>query len=178
MDPIGIVPLFLSLTEGMNSRARRRAVILTMLTSLIGSLVFLFVGKGIFAFIGISVNDFKIAGGVILLLIALDMVLTGKEREEHWDRSVGVVPLGIPLIVGPALITTLLILTDTHTVHWVLAALLANLAILAFVLAYSRYISRILGVGGMTAFGKIIGLFLAAIAVMMIRVGIQGAFGL
>lgn len=178
IDPLGVIPIYLTMTEGMAPRDMRRIISLTMATALVGALAFLFLGKGIFVFLGISVHDFKIAGGIILLLIALDMVLSGKEREEKLDHSIGVVPLGVPLIVGPASITTLLILNDSHSLIWVLAALAANLIIVAVIFIYSRHIARILGTGGMTALSKIIGLFLAAIAVMMMRVGIQGAFKL
>jgi multiple antibiotic resistance protein len=176
VDPIGIIPVYLGVTEGMASRELRRVIGYTIATAVLFSALFLFLGKGIFVFIGISENDFKIAGGIILLLISLDMVLSGHEREQRWDRTVGVVPLGVPLIVGPASITTLLIQIDSFPLWIVLASLVANLAIVAGVFIYSRVIARVLGTGGMTALSKIVGLFLAAIAVMMMRVGIQGAF--
>lgn len=178
IDPLGVIPLYLAMTKGMKKREVARVIVMTIATALCLALAFLFLGKGIFNFMGISVNDFKIAGGVILLLIALNMVLTGKEGKQVWDRTVGVVPLGVPLIVGPASITTLLIQIDSHAIQWVIASLVANLAIVALVFIFSGYIARALGVSAMTAFSKIIGLFLAAIAVMMMRVGIQGAFGI
>lgn len=176
IDPLGVIPLYLGLTEGMPPREVKKVVVLTMTTALALALLFLFLGKSIFLFLGISVDDFKIAGGIILLLIALDMVLSGKARDERWDRTVGIVPLGVPLIVGPASITTLLILLDSHKLVWVISSLVANLIIVALIFIFSRYIARALGTSGMTAMSKIIGLFLAAIAVMMMRVGIQGAF--
>ena len=177
IDPLGVIPLYLGMTKGMDAKETRRVILLTMLTAGTLALAFLFLGKGIFTFIGISVNDFKIAGGIILLLIALKMVLSGHEgQQQGWDRSVGVVPLGVPLIVGPASITTMLILADAHGLPMTLASLAANLAIVALVFIFSRAIARALGEGGMTALSKIVGLFLAAIAVMMMRVGIQGAF--
>ena len=177
IDPLGVIPLYLGMTKGMDARETRRVIALTMLTAGTLALAFLFLGKGIFTFIGISVNDFKIAGGIILLLIALKMVLSGHEgQDKGWDRSVGVVPLGVPLIVGPASITTMLILSDQHGLVPTLASLAANLLIVALVFIFSRAIAKVLGEGGMTALSKIVGLFLAAIAVMMMRVGIQGAF--
>jgi len=178
IDPLGVIPIYLGLTEGMAPREMRRVIALTMLTAIVFAVAFLILGKGIFTFLGISVHDFKIAGGIILLLIALDMVLSGKEREVKLDHAVGIVPLGVPLIVGPASITTLLMQVDSHALQWVIASLVANLVIVALVFIYSRYIARALGAGGMTALSKIVGLFLAAIAVMMMRVGIQGAFKL
>lgn len=176
IDPLGVIPMYISLTEGMAPRETRRVISFTIFTALCFALAFLLLGKGIFIFLGISVHDFKIAGGVILLLIALDMVLRGKERDERMDHTVGIVPLGVPLIVGPGSVTTLLIQIDSYEIYWVVAGLVANLAIVALVFVYSRLIARALGPGGMTALSKIVGLFLVAIAVMMIRVGIQGAF--
>ena len=178
VDPLGLIPIYLGFTEGMAPREVRRVIVLTIISALAAALAFVFLGKGIFVFLGISEDDFKIAGGIILLLIALDMVLTGKEREQRWDRTVGVVPLGVPLIVGPASITTMLIQIDTYALYWVLAGLVANLIIVALVFVHSRYIAKALGSGGMRAISKIIGLFLAAIAVMMMRLGIKGAFGI
>jgi len=177
IDPLGVIPLYLGMTEGMTPSQIRRVVSLTMATALTLALAFLFLGKWVFVFLGISVDDFKIAGGIILLLVALKMVLSGHESEKViWDQTVGVVPLGVPLIVGPASITTMLILSDTHGLVPTFASLIANLVIVALVFAFSRAIARVLGTGGMTALSKIVGLFLAAIAVMMMRVGIQGAF--
>lgn len=179
IDPLGVIPLYLGMTSGMTKGEIRRVIFLTMATALTLALAFLFLGKGIFIFLGISVDDFKIAGGIILLLIALKMVLSGHEVEKTlWDKTVGVVPLGVPLIVGPASITTMLILSDSHGLAYTLAGLIANLFIVALVFVFSRSIARVLGDGGMVALSKIVGLFLAAIAVMMMRVGIQGAFGI
>lgn len=178
VDPLGIIPVYLGMTEGMAPRELKRVILYTLATAVIAAAGFLLLGKGIFVFLGISSDDFKIAGGIILLLIALDMVLSGHEREKRWERTIGIVPLGVPLIVGPASITTLLIQIETYRIYYVIAGLAANLGIVALVFVYSRYIARVLGTSGMTALSKIIGLFLAAIAVMMIRVGIQGAFGL
>lgn len=178
IDPLGAIPIYLGLTEGMARRETMRVIVTTIATALVFTMAFMFLGKGIFVFMGISVDDFKIAGGIILLLIALDMVLRGRERDERWDRTIGVVPLGVPLIAGPAVITTLLIQIDSYQIYWVLAGLIANLAIVMLVFTYSRYIAGVLGTGGMRAMSKIIGLFLAAIAVMMMRVGIRGAFGI
>lgn len=177
IDPLGVIPLYLGMTKDMERRETRRVIVLTMATAATLGLAFLFLGKGIFTFLGISVNDFKIAGGIVLLLIALKMVLAGHEgQEQGWDRSVGVVPLGVPLIVGPASITTMLIIADTHGLPMTLASFVANLIVVALVFIFSKAIAKVLGEGGMKALSKIVGLFLVAIAVMMMRVGIQGAF--
>jgi len=179
IDPLGAVPLYLGLTEGMPAKEARRVIALTVSAALALALAFLFLGKGIFSFLGISENDFKIGGGIILLIIALKMVLEGHGGlGERSDRAVGIVPLGVPLIVGPASITTLLMQIDAHPFGHVLASLMANMAVVVVVFMLGRRIADSLGDNGMRALSKIIGLFLAAIAVMMIRVGLQEAFGL
>lgn len=178
IDPLGIIPVYLGLTKRMSPHEIRRVIAFTIATALALALLFVFLGREFFIFLGISEHDFKIAGGIILLLIALDMVLRGKEREERWDRTIGVVPLGVPLIVGPASLTTLLMQVSIYSLNWVLLSLVVNLAIIAIVFIFSPVIARVLGTSGMNAMSRIVGLFLTAIAVMMIRVGIQGAFGI
>jgi multiple antibiotic resistance protein len=85
--------------------------------------------------------------------------------------------LGTPLIIGPAALTTILILLDRHGASWTLASLLANLAVVWIVFAYAAIVSRFLGTAGLKALSKVISLFLAAIAIMMIRLGLSGIVG-
>lgn len=178
VDPLGIIPVYLGMTEGMERPALRKIIIYTVSAAAALAFAFLLLGRWIFVFIGISEYDFKIAGGVILLLVSLDMVLSGHERAQRMDQSIGIVPLGVPLIIGPASITTLLIQVDAYPIGFVIGSLAANLLVVAIVFIFSRHIARLLGNSGMKALSKLVGLFLAAIAIMMMRVGIQGAFGI
>ena len=115
----------------------------------------------------------KVAGGLLLLVFAIqDLVIGGKPRRTRTTGLVGVVPLGIPLITGPAVLTTTLLVARQHGQAWTLVALVANLAIVLVVLRGSDRIMRIVGPGGAVAAGKIASLFLATIGVMMIRVGV------
>jgi len=133
---------------------------------------FLFVGKGIFVTLGISVPDFLVAGGVLLLIVAI-LIMLGFERLGHWPKEeVGVVPLGTPLIAGPAVLTTMLILLDAHGVVPTLLSFLLNMALMWWMLAKADLLIQKLGVGGTRAISRINGLLLAAIAVMMMRRGI------
>ena len=175
MDIIGAIPIYIALTEKLDVRRRRKLLLTSVLSALAFATLFILLGKGVFVFLGISVNDFKIAGGIILVLLALDMVLQGEPRYQAAEH-VGIVPLGVPLLVGPAVITTLLIQMDTYPVHYVVLGLVTNLILVFITFRYSRKIAGMLGKNGLAAAAKIIGLFLVAIGVMMIRVGIKSAF--
>lgn len=173
MDPIGIAPIFLSMTREFPRRDRNRIMRHSILTAVFISLAFLLAGRWIFQILGIRLADFQIAGGILLLVIAiLDLVHSAKE-ERQLDKSIGVVPIGIPLMIGPAALTTLMMLDSQHPFPSVVSALLLNICIMVVVLFYANLAERVVGINGMRAFSKIISLFLAAIAVMFIRVGIQ-----
>lgn len=172
VDTAGNIPLFLGLTEGMSSKKRKKVIWQACWTALVVSLIFILLGKWIFTFLNITTSDFKIAGGLILLFIAVTGILPFSHSEKL--EGVGVVPLGVPLMMGPAALTTLLIQVDLYPVLWVTTALITNIIISFFAFFYSCPIARVFGINGMKALSKVISLFLAAIAVMMIRVGIQG----
>ncbi|MDO8526702.1 MAG: MarC family protein [Deltaproteobacteria bacterium] len=173
MDPIGIMPLFLGLTSDMPKRDRQNVLNQSVLTAFLVSLLFLLAGQAIFKVIGIQLADFQIAGGILLLVLAVIDLVNPSKVERRPDRSVGVVPIGIPLIMGPAALTTLMVLGNQFPFHWVAIALFVNLVIITASLYYANYAEKLLGINGMQAFSKIISLFLAAIAVMFIRVGLQ-----
>lgn len=180
MDAIGVLPILLPLTQDMKVSERRRVTRLAMLTALGLGLGFVAVGKGIFLFLGIEVADFLIAGGLILFLLAAKDLITGKMVEAQASVGadmIGVVPLGTPLVVGPAVLTTLLILIDLYSIVIVVVAFIVNLAIAWLLFAQANRIVAFLGQGGVRAASKIVSLFLAAIAVKMIRQGVLGALG-
>ena len=173
VDPVGILPIFIGLTEGLDTRSRRRAVRDSVVTASALAIGFVFLGKSLFGLIGVSVNDFLVAGGVLLFLIAtLDLVSGRKLAREA--GSIGVVPLGTPLIVGPAVLTTALILVDIHGTTTTLAAVVANVLLAGVLLLCAGALTRLLGQTGIRAVSKIMSVILTAIAVMMIRKGILG----
>lgn len=183
MDAVGILPFILPLTQDMDSKERSRTTRYAMLTALVLGLGFIAVGKGVFWLLGISVSEFLVAGGIILLALSINHLIRGKFVEVEPAREqqmIGVVPLGTPLIVGPAVLTTLLLLTDQLSAQGILGvaivmiAFLANLAIAWLVFAQANRVARLLRVGGINAISKIASLLLAAIAIKMVTQGVQG----
>jgi len=180
MDAIGVLPILLPLTQDMKVRERRRVIRLAVLTALGLGLGFVAIGKGIFVFLGIEVADFLVAGGLILFLLAAKDLITGKMLEAEASVGadmIGVVPLGTPLVVGPAVLTTLLILIDLYSIVIVIVSFIVNLAIAWLLFAQANRVVAFLGQGGVRATSKVVSLFLAAIAIKMIRQGVLGILG-
>lgn len=174
IDVVGVVPIFLSLTVGIDPRKKRKLVTEATLTALVLSALFLFGGRLIFTFLGITEDDFRVGGGIVLLVLAVNDLIFTSERRRNPETSVGIVPIGIPLIMGPAALTTILILVDSHGYLITIVSLLVNLAIVWLVFRYSDLVIKVMGSAGSLAFAKVAALFMAAIAVMMIRLGLTG----
>lgn len=176
MEPIGLIPIFVSLTRGMDEGQKRSVLFHSVLTAAAITLAFLVVGRGVFILLGITVTDFQIAGGLILLSIAIvDIVHTARlSPAQAPSPGVGIVPIGTPLIAGPAALTTILMLSELYGFTITLAALIANLFIVWAAFLSSERIMGYIGEKGALGISKVISLLLAAIAVMMIRRGIEG----
>ncbi len=173
VDAIGLLPLFINLTEGMGKKVVRKIILQSMITALAVALVFIAVGMGIFRFLNISVADFMIAGGTLLFGISVrDILTTDKKLLEVDTESVGAVPIGVPLITGPAVLTTSLLLINEHSAVITSLALAANILIAGSMFLMAPLIYRVLGKTGSKAISKIISLLLAAIGVMIVRRGI------
>ncbi|MCY2953961.1 MAG: MarC family protein [Planctomycetota bacterium] len=174
IDPFGMLPVFLAVTGDMPERRRRRVAIEAVLTATLICLIFMFLGTQIFRFLSITENDFRIAGGILLLVLAvLDLLHTGKPAV-HEPDIVGIVPLAMPLIAGPATLTTLLVLATRGDCGYVLTTvgLLVNFTILLAVMLAASTIARFVGLNVLRAFSKLVMVLLAAIAVNFIRSGI------
>ncbi len=175
MDAIGVIPILLPLTGDMEKKDRNRVTWFAILTALGLGLVFVIVGNGIFQFLGIVPADFLVGGGIILFLLAANQLIMGKwvsDSEIGAKQMVGVVPIGTPLIVGPAVLTTLIILSQQYGLWIVIISFLVNLAIALLIITQANRVAGFLGQSGIKAMSKIIALFLAAIAVKMVREGI------
>ena len=175
IDPIGLAAIFLALGQGTPPAQRRRIAKQATWTGGGVALLFLFLGQSIFAAVGITVSDFQIAGGLILFILAArDLVHSAAEEPVKLADDFGVVPLGMPLIAGPASITTLILLAQTIGVTMALIALAANLVLIVLAFAYSERLVKLISATGLRAISKLISMLLAAIAVSMIRKGWVG----
>lgn len=185
INPMGIIPLYLSVTEKLTTAERRRLTLQAMVTAIALSVLILFAGQLIFSVLGITVNDLRVGGGLILLVLSISNLAfsdfrrrdptAGEGGDEGEDpASVGIVPIGIPLIVGPAAITSILVSREAYGYMPTLVSLVINMVLVFLTLAAAPYIGRFTGSAGSRAIGKVASLFLAAISVAMIRVGILG----
>lgn len=173
IDVLGVLPLFVALTEELDDARRKRLALDATLTAFAVSLLFLIGGKGIFSFLGITESDFRVGGGIILLVLAVNDLLFAKERQRGaMEGTIGVVPIGIPLIMGPAALTTIILQVGSNGYFWTIASLVVNLAIVLVVFVESSRISNAIGRPASRAIGKVAALLLAGIGIMMIRSGI------
>jgi multiple antibiotic resistance protein len=171
IDPIGLVAVFMGLGPSASREQRKRQAFLGILTALCVAIGFIFLGKLIFSALGITVADFQVAGGLILLGLAGRELLGIGPHDRGGSDEFGVVPLGMPLIAGPALLTALLILVDTVGLVFTVVSLLVNLALVAIAFYNADRFTRWMGRQGLRGVSKIIALLLAAIAVSLIRRG-------
>ncbi len=174
VDALGMIPIFHALTSDMKEPQRRRLIRLSTLTALLVAVVFLWVGRQVFTWLGITINDFMVAGGAILFILSIrDLLIFGK-KPLIASESIGVVPLAVPLIVGPAVLATSLILLSTYGFLPTVFAIVSNILLCGVILHFSVLLSRIFGQTGSHTLSKISNLLLAAIGVMLIRRGLSG----
>lgn len=177
MNAISVLSLFIGLTEGMEITQRRSLVVRATTTAFVIAIVIVVAGRFIFETLGITVNDLRIGGGIILLVLSItDLLFSNLTRKTQnpadSGEDLGVVPLGTLLTVGPAAITTILVLQEGYGYVPTLVALGANLGVSFTLFYFGPSIISIVGASASRAIGKVASLFLAAIA--MIRTGIVG----
>ena len=180
IDPVGVLPFILPLLNGVEPGQRRRMIHYALLTALGIGIGFMAVGRFVFIALGITGDDFLVAGGLLLLTLSVKDIATGKMIEGTAVRGHGadIVPIGTPLLAGPATLTTLLLLVGQYSALMVLFSFVLNMAIAWVVFHQAERVTGLLGQGGQLAVTKIASLLLAAIAVRMIRQGITGIVSL
>jgi multiple antibiotic resistance protein len=183
IDAVGNLPFLLSVTEGISARDRNRMIHLAVITAAVVGLAFLFFGQLILDALRIQVGEFAIAGGIILLVLSVRYMVTGHFGEVGSKEEMSaVVPIGTPMVVGPATITTLLFLTNVerHALYLVLTSFVLNMAITWVIFILGSQFVHFLGQGGLRAVSRVFNLVLAAIAVSMIvrGLGLLGIVGL
>src|SRR5436189_3921668 len=149
IDPIGLVALFIGLGPNASPENRKQQAFLGIVTGLLVAIGFIFLGKIIFAALGITVADFQVAGGLILLCLAVRELVGFGPHDRGGSNEFGVVPLGMPLIAGPALLTALLVLVDSVGLVFTLASLLVNLGLVAVALCNADRFARWMGTQGL-----------------------------
>ena len=179
MDPVGNVPVFLSLTAAMDRPAKRRAARQAVTVAGIVILTFALFGQQILHLLGISLEALQVAGGLLLVLTALELLRPEDDTTlAEVGRNVALVPLGTPLLAGPgAIAATMLAMRRAGTPAHALSVGLAILAVLLVAwaaLRYSLLISRLLKENGVHLVSRVMGVLLAAIAVQLIAAGIEG----
>jgi multiple antibiotic resistance protein len=172
LDAPGTLPIYVAMTEGLKKKDRQRIVRQSIVTAFLITIAFTFLGRAVFKALSITVEDFLIAGGIVLLTIAVIEIVRSGEKKYSISPTFGVVPLGTPLIAGPATLTTTLVLVGSYGYVPVILSLVVNILLAWLIFAQANRIIKHIGITGSRAFAKVAALLLAAIAVKMIRTGI------
>lgn len=174
MDPPGCIPIFMALTKDVSKEERERELNHAVAVASILLLLFAFLGKVVLDVLGITLNSFMIAGGILLLFIAFDLLRGEHKYGVRGGPSVGAVPLGIPLLAGPGAITAVMVIIQSYGVGFVLFAIFSAIIATKLVLGQSERIFRIIGKVGSEVLSRVMGIIVAAIAIQFIMDGIVG----
>jgi multiple antibiotic resistance protein len=175
LDIIGAVPMYLGVTPNLTPAERKAVVDRSMFVALVVAIGFAILGQQVFRFLGITIFDFKIAGGLVLLLISLADLLGQPEVERRASGSTGIVPLAVPMITGPGILTTIILQIGTHGYAITLSAVVANYLLGWCFLRYSHRILGVIGKDGTAVVSKLSALLLSAYALSMMRHGVSEA---
>ncbi|MBV72158.1 MAG: hypothetical protein CMH52_12595 [Myxococcales bacterium] len=174
MNIVTTAPIYMSLTEGISDSERPKLVRSAVILAGVVACLMTLVGTDLLRLMGVTISDLRLAGGLVLLGLGFyDLVLSRGQRIAQAAEDIGPVPIGVPLLVGPATMTTLIVMTEAHDKLTVAAAFLPNLILAYLVLYFAHKILPILGDAGTKAIGKLMSLMLMAIGVAMIRSALQ-----
>lgn len=176
-DPIGILPIFFSLTHDVDPKERKKIVDVSIITAILAGIGFLLFGEWVFRLLSITVSDFKVAGGILLFIISIVDTIFPEKTRSFPKESLGVVPVGIPLIVGPGVLTVILISGSSYGYFPTLFCFILNILIVRSIFLNSHWIMRILKEGGTRGLAKLFSIILAAFGIMMVRSGVMEWIG-
>ncbi|XHH10055.1 MAG: MarC family protein [Candidatus Bathyarchaeia archaeon] len=177
VDPFGNIPIFVGLTENMPKEKERKVYNTAVLVGFVLLLIFAFTGQEIFSLFGISLSSFEIAGGILLLIIAIRILVTGTKQENiEYPESLGAVPIAMPLLVGPGAITTTILNLQTFGVIVAVLAVIAVLTLAWIILRFIDKVYKVLGRTGAVIIARVMALLIAAIAVQYIVDGVTVLF--
>jgi multiple antibiotic resistance protein len=180
LDPLGIVPIFIGMTQKMESVKKRELSKIVVIIASVLLFVFAFAGTQIFAVFGISIASFMVAGGILLFIVAIELLTGGGWRfvGQHAGEDTGVVPLAFPLLAGPGAITAVIISLETTGILVTAISILIGIGATYATLRFSDRIYRVLGTRGSLIVTRVFAVIVAAIAVQYIVEGIRELFDL
>lgn len=176
-DALGNLPFYMALTEGTTPEEKRKITSTAIFTGLGMLFFFVFAGTLVLDLFNLTIYDLQIAGGILLIVISIEVLLRGRVMAEH-KEEVGIVPLGSPLLVGPGAITTVLVMTRLYQLSAVALGVLICFFFIFLVFHFADSIFRLIGRNGSIIITRIAAILIAAIAVRFIRIGIQALFKL
>ncbi len=172
VDPLGDIPIFMGLTEKMSEIQRKKTFNTATIVGFILLLVFAFTGKEIFSIFGVSIEGFEVAGGILLLIIAIRILISGTMHEYDMPpESVGAVPIAMPLLVGPGAITTTIFNLQAYDIYVTVLSAFIVMVIVWVILRYITNVNKFLGKTGSLVIARVMSLLIAAIAVQYILTG-------
>ncbi len=179
VDPFGNIPIFVGLTENLDQTQKRKVFNTATLVGFVLLLVFAFTGQELFVLFGISIYSFEVAGGILLLIIAIRMLISGSLHEKSDSpESIGAVPIAMPLLVGPGAITTTILNLQDYGIGAAVLAVVVVLTLTWVILRYMDTVNRYLGKTGSLVIARVMSLFIAAIAVQYITQALQAILGM
>lgn len=179
IDALGALPFLVGLTKNLSPEDRKSLVYRATGSALLIGLIFIFGGRAIFSFLGITESDFRVAGGLLLIVFSIkDLLDNSSHQGAQAPTRVGIVPIAVPLMMGPAALTTLMVGTEQYGVTITVLSLVLNLLIVLIMFARAGLIVKRLGNDVSDAVTKIFSLLIAAIGVMLVRSGLIEMFGL
>ncbi len=173
VDPFGNIPIFIGLTEKIGREERKKIFHTATLAGLVLLLAFAIAGKEILNIFGITLQSFMIAGGILLLIIAIRILIAGGWEEHITPESVGVVPIAVPLLVGPGAITSTILNLQENGILVTVISVMIVFTVVWLILRFIEPIYRMLGRVGSTIIARVMALLIAAIAVQYIINGLQ-----
>ncbi len=177
VDPLGNAPIFHAVTYTMSDEKRRKIIVESVIAATIILVAFSLVGDAVLTYFGLRIADFRVAGGIVLLVYGVAGVMgfteAGRLEAEGEEETIAIVPLATPLLAGPGAIATVLYIKTVYGLYYALASTLIVSALTLLILLAGGRLLRLLGKSGAVALARIIAFLLAAIAVAMIREGIE-----
>jgi multiple antibiotic resistance protein len=176
VDPLGNMPIFLSLTSDIGEDERKRMFNVATAVGFVVLMVFAVIGKGFLDALGISLYSFMVAGGLLLMIISIKIIIQGGWREESLSPSdLGVIPIAFPLLVGPGAITTTIVTLQSNGAITALTSVAIVFAIVWVMLRFIKYINKILGRIGSMVVARVTAIMIAALGVQFVIQGLKGA---